>query len=190
MVDFGHSIKIENGVNRKSLGCGTPGFQAPEMITTEGSPEYSYPVDIYALGRTIDTLYTGDSSEIRLVIEKMTALKPEDRGDVDYWCACSMFNAIPSSEFTQSIIPIQEKYTNIFTTKRLHNGQLQLDLCRGDNIDEKVCFSFIKKLQKENNKLKRKRGEEEEEEEEEKKVPENQTKKLKQGISIRITTKY
>lgn len=176
LIDFGHAIKIENGKGRKSLGCGTPGFQAPEMLVPAdkkgGSPEYSYPVDVFALGCTIADIYAGDDTEIRQIIKKMTSPLPEDRGNVDYWCTHKLFHVMPSSELTQEIIPIQDRYPDIFTQKRLQKGQLQLNLCRSGIIDEAICFSMIKNLQKENDELKKKRKREDDEQQE-------PTKKLK-----------
>lgn len=183
LVDFGHAIKIENGKGRKSLGCGTPGFQAPEMLVPAnkkgGSPEYSYPVDIFALGRTIADIYAGDDTEIKQIIKKMTSPLPEDRGNVDYWCTHKLFHIMPSSELTQEIIPIQDRYPDIFTQKRLQKGQLQLNLYRSGIIDEAICFSMIKKLQEENDELKKKRKREDDEQQQQ-----EPTKKLKVNDDI------
>lgn len=178
IVDFGHAVQMEsNETRRSSFGCGTPGYQAPEMKTNDQSPQYSYPVDIYALGQTMKSLYAGNDPDILQIISKMISTKPEDRGDVKYWCSYPLFNIIPSSTPIIDIIPVRERYPEIFTTERLTDGKLELEICQGGIVNKKVCFPLIKRLLEENNLLKSRIIEEEEEEEEEVQRNELSTKK-------------
>jgi serine/threonine protein kinase len=162
----------DNQTRRSSFGCGTPGYQAPEMTTSTQSPQYSYPIDIYALGQTIKALYPGNDLDILQIILKMISKNPEDRGDVKYWCSHPLFNIIPSSASIIDIIPVRERYPEVFTIERLTDGKLELELCQGGIMNKKVSFPFIKRLQEENQLLKMsKRKREEEESESQNKKP-------------------
>lgn len=62
LVDFGHSVKVTKlNKNRRSYGCGTEGYKAPEIKSHQ---EYSFPVDVYSIGRVIRRICTGDDEKI------------------------------------------------------------------------------------------------------------------------------
>ena len=96
LVDFGIARYYDPRKDKDTLNLGTPGYAAPEQCKIEGQSTPG--VDIYALGVVIHELLTlhepsfepfrlppvsqlnpGVSEELEFIINKATALKPEER---------------------------------------------------------------------------------------------------------------
>jgi cell cycle serine/threonine-protein kinase CDC5/MSD2 len=58
LCDFGFAALLENPEDLRMSICGTPNFQAPEMLATD-TDGHSFEVDTWAFGVTIYTLLTG-----------------------------------------------------------------------------------------------------------------------------------
>ena len=73
--DFGLATKLNFVQRFKKVACGTPNYQAPEIIQNK---KYTYAVDIWSLGCILYTLLTGklafDGKSVRQIHEKILAL--------------------------------------------------------------------------------------------------------------------
>lgn len=97
-------------------------------------------MDIYAIGKTIETLYTGKDLHIAQMITKMTSPSPLDRGDILYWC--DVFKVRPCTMLTFDAPTAKSLYPDIFTDEKLTNGKLELELCQGSMVNKQVSLSL------------------------------------------------
>lgn len=76
LCDFGFAALLENPEDLRMSICGTPDYQAPEMLASD-TDGHSFEVDTWAFGVTIYTLLTGvspfEASTVKATQKKITS---------------------------------------------------------------------------------------------------------------------
>jgi len=71
----------------------------------------------------------------------MLSKSPENRGTIDYWC--ESMNILPSTVIVADVIPAKERYPKLFTDERIHNGLIELQLCKNGALIDKQVYLIL-----------------------------------------------